>query len=425
MKKNISNQEYSSVGVQIFIGNIENKDITIKIIEVIKSRIPDAQIIGATTDGEIVNGAIVEGTITISFFVFKKSFAKSFYYENNDLEMLNTCEIIVDAPSSCIAANIKKNLPDETKVIILLSDGLKTNAESLIDKIHKMIDIPVIGGTAGDNERFSKTFVIEGNSSVFCESGVVGFYLYGADLRTHCYYNDGWMGIGREFTITKSNKNVVQEINGMNALDFFKYYLSVDSTSIIKEMIVRFPLMVIRNGLEVYRAILGIDSNGYCIFASNIIEGEKFKISVGISNDLIENSRVNANTLINFDPESVFTYSCMARKKMLLSESVLEIDMLKTIKSTVVGFFTYGEFYKRGDYSAYHNETCSVLGLSENKKNKDRIEIKKRSPKFKKFLTEQLPSPASLVSNFLNRTNEDYLLISQEIYRRYVWCSLL
>jgi len=70
----------------------------------------------------------------------------------------------------------------------------------------------------------------------------------------------GWIGIGKERIVTKSHNNVVYEIDGKPAVDFYVKYLDISPDEPIPPIGIEYPLEVtMKSGLVVYRAIMGVD----------------------------------------------------------------------------------------------------------------------------------------------------------------------
>ena len=74
----------SSILVQIFSGIID-ASLLVDISSNILKLVPNAKIIGATTDGEILENQVSTNKIIISFSLFKKSEVKISYIDNINL----------------------------------------------------------------------------------------------------------------------------------------------------------------------------------------------------------------------------------------------------------------------------------------------------------------------------------------------------
>ncbi len=142
----------SRVLIQIFSGVI-NEKLVLKVSAELKKILPSSSIIGTTTSGEILNGRICKETITISFSIFEKTIVKSnLYLLNDEFDVKNIADELI---------------LDNTKALIVFSDGLKSNAEKLLKDIYSINpEIVIAGGRAGDNAYFERTFVLMKKSPV-------------------------------------------------------------------------------------------------------------------------------------------------------------------------------------------------------------------------------------------------------------------
>ena len=332
-----------NVLIQLFCGEIEKLDNYVKKLT---SLFPEAVLIGATTDGEIENSNVLENSTVVAVSIFENTTLKV-AYENSE----NEYEIGKNL--------IKKLLTSDTKVIIAFSEGLGFNAERFLEGANQFLNKNIIlaGGLAGDNSRFEKTFVVC-NDKIY-EKGAVGVSLNSDVLRAVNFYNFGWEGIGIEHTITKSKDNIVYEIDGIKADEFYSKYLGKEVKDKLPKTGIIFPLIVKRDNKDVARAVISKNEDGSLVFGGVLKEGERVKI--GIAN---EQNIVNLDVEFDFLPESFFIYSCMARKSVV---DIIEKEIMPFAKiAPTAGFFTYGEFFTL-QKARFFNQTMTLLALSENK----------------------------------------------------------
>jgi hypothetical protein len=76
---------------------------------------------------------------------------------------------------------------------------------------------------AGDGDRFEKTVVGLNETPVCNKIVAIGFYGEKLEL-AHASFG-GWESFGLERTVTKSQNNILVEIDNKNALDLYKSYL--------------------------------------------------------------------------------------------------------------------------------------------------------------------------------------------------------
>ncbi len=350
-----------SILVQIFSG-IVNKKFLNKLTKDIFSLFPNAKIIGTTTDGEIINGEISIKNCVVAISSFERTDIKVAFVEN-----------ITPKNSFEKGKELGSLLNDKNaKCMIAFSDGLSTNGEDFAEGISSVNkNIILSGGLAGDNAEFISTFVICNDK--ISDKAAVGAILINPDLQIDTNYRFGWLPIGKKLKITHAIKNRVYTIEDMKAVDAYRHYLGDECAQTLPKTGIEFPLIRIEDGMEIARAVISKHEDGSLTFAGNVLTGEYYQFGLG-SADLILN---NSSKEFKKESESIFIYSCMARRRFLANSAVsLEIAPLNKIANTA-GFFTYGEFFHKNGKNKLLNETMTILSLSEGVEKTKKIELKK------------------------------------------------
>ena len=345
-KNNIENNE--SILVQVFTGLNDKNEIE-NIVLSIKNSLPSASIIGTTTDGEILNGDISTYKTAISITMF----------ENTTLHTTLVHRIKDEIIGAKLASQIIK---DNTKVIITFTDGLHTNGDNFIQSIDTICsNIIVAGGMAGDNATFENTYVFTQDG--ITNNGAVGVSLNSNSLHVHTDYSFNWQPIGKELIITKSKGNTVYTIDNKTAYDTYAYFLGEKIAKKLPSIGIEFPLIISRKKTPIARAVLAKNSDGSLTFAGNLKEGEKVKIGFGNVEMILKDSYRTLEKLNNKPVESIFIYSCMARRRFMPKSITVEIEPLQRVAPTS-GFFAYGEFCTIQNKELL-NQTMTILALSE------------------------------------------------------------
>jgi len=346
--------------IQIFTSMNKKKKIK-KLTSFIKKILPNSKLIGATTDGEIKNGLVSTNKTVISFTSFK----------NTSLQVYISKKFknYYDA-----GLNMAKNLvANNTQVIISFIDGLNGNGEEFLNGINTISKtVKVAGGLAGDCAKFKKTLVFTKNK--IYKHGVVGVALNSNSLKVHHDYNFHWLPIGKKMTITKSVGNRVYTIDNKPARDIYAYYLGEDIAKRLPAVGIEFPLIIDnKNGVTVARAVLGTKQDGSLIFAGNLKNGDFVRFGYGDSDSILSHTKQNTKNIFHKQIETIFLYSCMARRRFMPNMIQHETMPFNKIAPTS-GFFTYGEFFSHSKKELL-NQTMTILALSEsniNFKNKQK-----------------------------------------------------
>ena len=363
IKDNYINNYNGEVLVQVFT-SINNKEYILYLKDELLMLLPHAKIIGATTNGEIShNGSLNHSTvISISIFDKTKVITKSINTKTDSFQ--NGVDIINELDTE-----------DDLKLLITFTDGLNTNGEEYLNGISSINNKVIIsGGMAGDYSKFEETLVF--TEKGITNNGAVAAGLYSKDLNIHTDYSFNWETVGRTHTVEKAIKNRVYQISGMTTVDFYKHYLGDDIDKLLPAIGIEFPLVQKIDGISLARAVLTKHDDGSLSFAGNIKEGSKIQFGHGDVQLIIEKGLDSIKNIMDEPIESIFIYSCMARKALLKHDINLEILPLKEI-APISGFFAYGEFFHTSESDHENaqllNQSMAILAISENNQKVEKI----------------------------------------------------
>lgn len=335
--------------IQLFCGDFDQVKIA-SILHFLKSNFPQSVIIGTSTAGEIKDGQTQTNTFLLAFCQLEKSVAKAYYLPEVNFES-----------GQHVAQSIVE--PD-TKVCIAFAESFgKGDSEAFINGFNSLKPhIPLAGGNAGDNFHFKKTFLIYEDQII--EKGIVLVTLNGEMLRANTGYSFEWTQIGKELTITKSDKNTIYEIDNQPVQDLYQHYLGHDVIRNLPKSAMEFPFVKMCDEVDVCRAIIGVNPDGSCIYKGFLHEGEKVRFSIGNVEEILNKASLLQAKINEKPSEVIFIYSCGVRKHFLQKQLDYEFSLLHEIAPTA-GFCTYGEFFHSLHQNQLLNVTTTVLSLSE------------------------------------------------------------
>lgn len=349
--------------VQVFT-SINNKEYILYLKDELLLFLPNAKILGTTTSGEISHNGSLNHSTVISISVFEKTQIVTALIDNKTDSFHCGSDII----------NKLDNKPD-LKLLITFTDSLNTNGEEYLNGISSINDTVIVsGGMAGDYSRFEETLVF--TEAGITNNGAVAAAFYSEKLNIHTDYSFNWETVGQSHIIEKSIKNRVYKISGMTTVDFYKHYLGQDIDKLLPAIGIEFPLVQKIDGISTARAVLTKHNDGSLSFAGNIKEGSKVQFGHGDVQLIIQKGIENIKNIIKAPIESIFIYSCMARKALLKNDINLELLPLKEI-APISGFFAYGEFFHQSDTvhenAKLLNQAMTILAISENEKKIEKI----------------------------------------------------
>ena len=338
--------------IQVFLG-IPTQEAVEEIQKLLHERFPQAQILGTTTDGAIMGSeAVEEGKTLLAFTQFEQTRLRGTLVETEDGDCAKTGERIAE-----------ELVGEQTRVIIAFTDGLHTNGENFLRGFDRHSpNVTVAGGMAGDNGRLQKTFVF--TATEWTSDGAVAAALDNPTLTVYSRYNFDWIPVGKQMRVTKSQGNRIYEIDDEPAYEIYARYLGQEVAQRLPASGIEFPLILDRPEATVGRAVTRTFSDGSLSFAGNITEGESIRFGVGNTELIHQNSIENARELNDRPIESIFVYSCMARRHFLGAGVKAELLPLQSLAPTC-GFFTYGEFFHSKGETELLNQSMTILALSE------------------------------------------------------------
>ncbi len=337
--------------VQVFAGTNEVKYIQ-TIIQNIVDLLPNAVIIGATTDGEIMNGQVSTHKTILSFTEFKHTrltIASTLHQKDGYYSGRYLAQTLIE---------------NDTKLLIAFADGLHSNGEAFLEGVDAVDkEVIIAGGLAGDNATFSQTYVF--TKDFISDNGAVCVALHSTQLDVKNDYSFSWRRIGMPLTLTHVEANRVYTIDNRTAVETYMHYLGEHVAKGLPAIGIEFPLIMKEDGIDVARAVLTKHDDGSLSFAGNLKEGDKVQLGYGDPVNILERSKDARQHMRSHAPEAIFVYSCMARRHFMPEDIDKETLPLQELAPTV-GFYTYGEFFT-AKKKALLNQTMTMVSLRENK----------------------------------------------------------
>lgn len=331
----------------------------------LRQRYPKADILISSTSGEILDDIVFDSSISITAIALEKTQTKCI------------CIDIGEADDSFDAGvRLAELLKAESlRHVFLLSDGLHVNGSELVKGINSSLPegVSCTGGLAGDAAAFSKTLV--GLNGQPQEKKIVAVGFYGNNLKVGYGSMGGWDHFGAERLVTRSDGNVLYELDGESALDLYKMYLG-DKASELPGSALLFPLGIKfdEDSDTIVRTVLGIDEEkGSMTFAGDIPEGCYVRLMKANFDKLIDGATLAAeHTKAHNDQGDSLAVliSCVGRKLILGQRVDEEVETVKKTlggHATVTGFYSYGEISPVIGFTKceLHNQTMTITTFTE------------------------------------------------------------
>lgn len=341
-----------------------------KLQNFLKKRYPTASIVGCTTSGEISPNGVFDDSVQITAIQWQKVMQRVAQSKSSNMQ-----------DSFETAVNLANQLKgDELRTVLVISDGLNVNGSELISGFQSVLgDTPIIGGLAGDGGAFVQT--LQMFNETISDHMVIAVGLYGDALVTSSGALGGWRPYGPPRKVTKSQKNVVYELDGKPALSLYQMYIGAAFSKGLPGSGLKFPLAIIEEGkreVEKIRTLLAVDAKDNSLtFAGNVEEGETVRLCQTNHDRLVEGAGAAANLVLDgleaqktSQPGLALCVSCVGRKGVMAEQVVDEVKLVQQLlgpQTSVAGFYSYGEIAPRPNTtdSVLHNQTMTIGYLSE------------------------------------------------------------
>jgi hypothetical protein len=332
----------------------------------LRQKYPNAHVLMGSTSGEILEDLVYDDSLVVTAIDLEKT------------ELKVATMDITDAKDSFHAgvALASKLAGDGLCHVFLLSDGLHVNGSEIVKGLNSALakEVPCTGGLAGDAANFQKTLV--GLDQPPKENQVVAIGFYGDSLEVGYGSVGGWDNFGAERLVTRSEGNVLYELDGQSALDLYKMYLG-DKAAELPGSALLFPL-----GLKfdedsdtIVRTVLAVDEEKKSMtFAGDIPEGCYVRLMKANFDKLIEGANLAAEHSTQRGGESsdklAILVSCVGRKLILGQRIDEEVEAVKNVlgdDAVITGFYSYGEISPVVESSRceLHNQTMTITTFAE------------------------------------------------------------
>lgn len=345
--------------------NLLKNKVPVKDIEL---QYPNAQIVGCSTSGEIINQEVFDERIICTAIWFEKS---TIVVRKEDVHSMKQ--------SYEVGQRLGESLEDENlKHVMIISEGLNINGTELTSSLNQVFEnrVPITGGLAGDQALFEETVIVY-NGEVRANM-VVAIGFYGDSLQFGYGSMGGWSSFGVDREVTRSESNILYELDGQPALELYKKYLG-DHARNLPASALLFPLSlrIDNNENPLVRTVLSVnEEDGSMVFAGDIQQGEIVRLMMANFNHLINGASDAAEmaslSLNQSNADLAILISCVGRKLVLKQRVEQELEVIQNIigdNVATTGFYSYGEICPMKPFEQHcelHNQTMTITLIKEN-----------------------------------------------------------
>jgi hypothetical protein len=334
--------------------------------ERLKAECPKAYVIGCSTAGEIHGTRVIDDVLAVTAIDFEETELRSARTEIRGIEdSFDAGRRLAEALHG-----------DQLRHVLVLSDGLHVNGGALTRGLAASLPpgVSLTGGLSADGDRFQETFVLLDGPPQQDTAAAIGFY--GDRLKVGFGSVGGWEPFGPERIVTKSDRNVLHELDGRSALGLYEMYLG-DYAGGLPATGLLFPLAIRTDDPTrgIVRTILGIDRDRQTMtFAGDVPEKSFARLMRASTDKLVGGAASAASGCLSEmgdAPDFALLISCVGRRLLMKQRVEEELEAVSDVfgaSTKLAGFYSYGEIapFCGGERPELHNQTMTITGFSEN-----------------------------------------------------------
>ncbi|WP_456372013.1 FIST signal transduction protein [Thiolapillus sp.] len=351
-----------SVSSLVLVFSSLSRESTLEALRSLRDSYPGAVIMGCSTAGEILDTRFLEqGMVALVVRFEHARLALECRRNGSDADAFGIGKSLAEALSR----------EEKPRTLFVLSEGLGINASDLMRGFNAVLqgEIPVTGGLAGDATRFQSTWVI-GEDQIH-EDMVCALGIYGARLGVAHGSCGGWDVLGPERIVTRSDGNVLYELDDQPALALYKKYLGERARELPASGLL-FPLALRAEQEQTeqkVRTILGVNEEEQSLtFAGDIPQGGLVQLMHANFDRLIDGAEDAAGCMdlssYAGGPLCCIAISCVGRHLVLGPRVEEEIEAVREKlpeQTRQIGFYSYGELSPLASgLCDLHNQTMTL-----------------------------------------------------------------
>lgn len=299
-------------------------------------------VIGCTTAGEITPDGYQDGSIC--GFSVPPNVAGVSLWPIREVSRRTTAEIgDVGRRVAQRAAADEAAHPERRRFGLLLVDGISGREEEVVGHLGAALpQIPIVGGSAGDDRRHARTHVLfEGRF----EPDAALLALFDTTRDVAAFKCQSFEPTDRKVVITDADpdRRLVRRIDGRPAAEAYAHIVGCPVEALDEGLFSANPLMLRAGGRYYVRSIRRAHEDGSLSFYCAIDEG--LVLTLARSLDMISNLQASLTNIWAEvrDPEIVIGFECIHRRLESERRGISDTMGRLMAEHRVIGFHSYGE----------------------------------------------------------------------------------
>jgi len=316
------------------------------------------QVVGCTTAGEIGPAGYHQHSLSGASFPAGSCVAVSGLLDRLSQFDIARGHDFAQTLLQRLESKVPEVIPDNSFAFMLI-DGLSIREEPVAHALQYALGkIPLIGGSAGDDQKFEKTFIYS-DGRFHSDSAIL--ILINTTLPFRIFKTQHFVPSDKRLVVTEADtaRRIVKEINGLPAAEEYARLVGVDVHELNPTRFAASPVVVVINGIEYVRSIQKANPDGSLTLFCAIEEGVVLRIAHGL--DLVNNLELTFDKIREEigPPQLVFGCDCILRNLEIIQNELK--DRVEEIlqRNNTIGFSTYGEQF----HGVHINQTLTGIAI--------------------------------------------------------------
>lgn len=262
-----------------------------------------------------------------------------------------------------------QTLGGQANFAFMMATGNMADGSRLISGLQSALPIPVIGGLAGDDRKFLRTFIFADGQAY---ADAVGVLVGRGPIHLLLNAGSGWKPVGEPGYIEAAHENIIARIGGTTALAFMRERMGKSPSKLDVGMV---PLATSVEGTEGHPALRTASyfdaASGAITVLGGVPVGARVQVCEATRAEVVGgvDEALRGLPLQEFKPVGALVVSCAGRKWVLGDRGQEELERLQATLGQALplaGFPSFGEIapFRRADgsYTAtqFHNVTFAL-----------------------------------------------------------------
>jgi hypothetical protein len=333
----------------------------------LQQRLPGCAVIGCSTSGEIAPAGALTQALVLWALGGTEVRVSTGWGESREQDL----RLAATEAASCLEQLERR----KHTVMVLLSDGLGGDQMEVVRGAYDAagIDVPLVGGCAGDYLAMRQTRQLHGQRVM---SGAVVAAAISSDRPLGVGVSHGWTPVSEPMLVTDSRETLLRSLDDRPALDvyldFFQPPQEVrDDPQAFADFAATHPIGIRRRDRIEMRHITGFDAaSGSLVMVAEVPQGGLAFLTEGDFDSVLgaaaQSTEAAMAALEGTPPVGLLLFDCVSRRSVFSEARVQEeTDLIAQCSGGIpmAGFYTYGEIARTRGSGGFHNQTLVTLAI--------------------------------------------------------------